>query len=46
LLASLLGDVDEQTFTNVFAVGLREMQELGTLGESAARRRAAGRPFA
>jgi uncharacterized protein YhaN len=38
LLASLLGDVDEQTFTNVFAVGLREMQELGTLGDTEAAR--------
>ena len=38
LLASLLGDVDEQTFTNVFAVGLREMQELATLGDTEAAR--------
>lgn len=36
LLRALLADVDETTFNNVFAVGLREMQELGTLGDTAA----------
>ncbi len=30
-LRELLGDVDERLFNNVFAVGLTEMQELGTL---------------
>lgn len=30
-LALLLGGVDELTFNNVFAVGLREIQELGSL---------------
>lgn len=35
-LGSLLGGVDETTFNHVFAVGLREMQELGTLSDSAA----------
>jgi uncharacterized protein YhaN len=32
----LLADVDEQTFQNVFAVGLRELQELGTLDDTEA----------
>jgi uncharacterized protein YhaN len=32
----LLGRVDEPTFTNVFAFGLREIQELGALGDTAA----------
>ena len=35
-LDELLGGVDEPTFNNVFAVGLREMQELGTLNDTAA----------
>ena len=35
-LAALLGQVDEPTFNNVFAVGLREIQELGTLGDTQA----------
>jgi uncharacterized protein YhaN len=30
-LPALLCDVDQKTFNNVFAVGLRELQELGTL---------------
>ena len=37
-LHDLLGDVDEAIFQNVFAVGLEELQELGTLdGTEAAR---------
>lgn len=36
LLAGLLGNVDETTFSQVFAIGLREIQELGTLSDSAA----------
>lgn len=35
-LSSILGGVDESIFTNVFAIGLREIQELGTLNDSAA----------
>lgn len=35
-LQRLLQGVDERTFQNVFAVGLREIQELGTLSDSAA----------
>jgi uncharacterized protein YhaN len=35
-LKSLLYNVDETLFNNVFAVGLREMQELGTLGDTEA----------
>ncbi len=35
-LGGLLGGIDETTFNHVFAVGLREMQELGTLSDSAA----------
>ncbi|HND54135.1 MAG TPA: AAA family ATPase, partial [Pirellulaceae bacterium] len=35
-LSSILGGVDESIFTNVFAIGLREMQELGALNDSAA----------
>jgi uncharacterized protein YhaN len=31
LLRDAVGDVDETTFTNIFAVGLSEIQELGTL---------------
>ena len=37
-LSSLLGDVDESIFNNVFAVGLGELQELGTLDGTAAAR--------
>jgi uncharacterized protein YhaN len=37
-LERLLHDVDEQTFENVFAVGLRELQELGTLNDLEAAR--------
>ncbi len=33
-LLELLHDVDEKTFANIFAVGLRELQELATLEES------------
>ena len=36
VLAGLLGGIDETTFNHLFAVGLREMQELGTLSDSAA----------
>jgi uncharacterized protein YhaN len=36
LLKVVLGNVDEAVFQNVFAVGLREMQELGTLSDSKA----------
>lgn len=35
-LAQLLGGVDESIFNNVFAVGLREIQELATLNDTAA----------
>ncbi len=35
-LAALLGEVDEPTFNNVFAIGLREIQELGTLSDTQA----------
>ncbi|MEX0676115.1 MAG: AAA family ATPase [Pirellulales bacterium] len=35
-LAGLLGDVDEPTFNNVFVFGLREIQELATLGDTRA----------
>lgn len=35
-LAMLLGQVDETIFTNVFAIGLRELQELSTLDDTAA----------
>jgi len=38
-LKELLGDVDEDVFQNVFAVGLREIQELGTLGDTEAAQR-------
>jgi uncharacterized protein YhaN len=37
-LPEILGGVDEATYNNVFAVGLREMQELGTLDDTAAAR--------
>lgn len=33
-LVDLLGGVDETTYVNVFACGLREMQELGTLSDT------------
>lgn len=36
LLKVLLCDVDEAIYNNVFAVGLREMQELGVLGDTQA----------
>lgn len=36
VMRGLLGGIDEATFNHVFAVGLREMQELGTLSDSAA----------
>lgn len=35
-LAELLGNLDEATFNNVFAVGLQELQELGSLSDTAA----------
>lgn len=35
-LNSLLGQVDEAIFTNVFAIGLRELQELSTLDDTSA----------
>ncbi len=35
-LHALLGDVDEAIFNNVFALGLRELQELGTLSDTEA----------
>jgi uncharacterized protein YhaN len=35
-LKGLLGGIDEATFNQVFAVGLHEIQELGTLSDSAA----------
>jgi len=38
-LKELLGDIDEDVFQNVFAVGLREIQELGTLGDTEAAQR-------
>jgi len=36
LLKVLLSDIDEATFNNVFAVGLHELQELGTLSDTEA----------
>jgi len=33
LIRVLLSDIDEPTYNNVFAVGLREMQELGSLSD-------------
>lgn len=36
LIKVLLSEVDEAVYNNVFAVGLREMQELGTLGDTEA----------
>ncbi len=35
-LSMLLGQIDESIFTNVFAIGMRELQELGTLDDTAA----------
>ncbi len=35
-LGSILSDVDESIFNNVFAIGLREIQELGALNSTAA----------
>ena len=35
-LVALLAGVDEPTYSNVFAVGLREIQELGSLDDTAA----------
>jgi uncharacterized protein YhaN len=35
-LSALLGQIDESIFTNVFAIGLRELQELSTLDDTAA----------
>ncbi len=35
-LSSLLGQIDEPIFTNVFAIGIRELQELSTLDGTAA----------
>lgn len=36
VLTSLLSGIDESIFTNVFAVGLRELQELSTLNDTEA----------
>src|SRR6266436_7412268 len=36
LLRESLEHVDEQTYVNIFAVGLREVQELGSLSDTAA----------
>jgi len=36
LLREALAEVDEQTYNNVFAVGLREIQELGALSDTKA----------
>ena len=35
-LSSLMSDIDESIFSNVFAIGLREIQELGALNSTAA----------
>ncbi len=35
-LGMLLGQIDEPIFTNVFAIGIRELQELSTLDDTAA----------
>ena len=35
-LSTLLGNVDEPIFSNVFAIGLRELQELNTLDDTSA----------
>lgn len=34
LLREALADIDEKTYNNVFAIGLREIQELGTLTDT------------
>ena len=39
VLPGLLGHVDEAVYRNVFAVGLREIQELGSLSDTAAAER-------
>jgi uncharacterized protein YhaN len=36
VLESALRDIDETTFRHVFAIGIRELQELGTLGDQQA----------
>lgn len=35
-LAALLGQIDESIFSNVFAIGIRELQELSSLDDTAA----------
>jgi len=35
-LSGLLGQIDEAIFTNVFAIGIRELQELSTLDDTSA----------
>ncbi|TWT79237.1 Chromosome partition protein Smc [Planctomycetes bacterium CA13] len=35
-LTNLLGQIDEPIFTNVFAIGIRELQELSTLDDTSA----------
>ena len=35
-LSNLMSDIDESIFTNVFCIGLREIQELGALNSTAA----------
>ena len=35
-LQGLLGQIDEPIFTNVFAIGMRELQELSTLDDTSA----------
>lgn len=35
-LTALLGQIDEAIFTNVFAIGIRELQELNTLDDTSA----------
>ncbi len=34
VLTNLLANIDEQVYTNVFAIGLRELQELATLNDT------------
>ncbi len=36
-LTALLGQIDEPIFTNVFAIGIRELQELSTLDDNLSR---------
>ena len=38
MLRSILADIDEASFNNIYAVGLREIQELGTLSDTDAAR--------